>query len=381
MFRYLLHTVLLCVMLLTVNSQHCQAQIPLERVLKKITIPSEKDLRGLVDVVGFPQTAEQMDYIGKSSEEHERTAIQDNQRKFNLDENTAFICGVSPHDDYTLAAYDYVHVHRYMKARTVILIGNAHWAEAFGIRNKLIFCDFGRWRGPHGPVKVSRLRDEILRKLDSNSYTVNRSLAETEHSLEAQIPFLQYYNRSVEIVPILIPFTDWSTMQKLGKELAQVVSELMKQNNWKLGKDIAVLCSTDGQHYGDYGWSYYDYHPFGCDADGYKKATELDNKLLNEHLTGVITSEKVHGFFSSLVDQSDISQYKITWCGRFAVSFGIHFAMLLAQIAENRQLIGHLLRYGTSISDEWLPLSQFKLGLTGDANLRHFVTYAALGFR
>ncbi len=381
MSKHLLCTLVLLAVLMSASSQRSSAQIPLERVLKKTTIPSEKDQRGLVDIVGFPQTAEQIDYIGKSSEEHERIKIQDNQRKFNLDENTAFVCGVSPHDDYALAAYDYVHVHRYIKARTVILIGNAHWSEAFGIRNKLIFCDFGRWRGPYGPVKVSRLRDEILMKLESNSYTVNRSLAETEHSLEAQIPFLQYYNRNVEIIPIFIPFTDWNTMQKLGRELAGAVAEIMKQNSWKLGEDIAILCSTDGQHYGDYGWSYYDYHPFGCNADGYKKATELDNNLLDEYLTGVITSEKVHGFFSSLVDQSDISQYKITWCGRFAVSFGINFAMLLAQIAENRQLTGHLLRYGTSISDEWLPLSQFKLGLTGDANLHHFVTYAALGFR
>jgi hypothetical protein len=28
----------------------------------------------------------------------------------------------------------------------------------------------------------------------------------------------------------------------------------------------------------------------------------------------------------------------------------------------------------------WLPLDRFKLGLTGDANLHHFVTYVALGY-
>ena len=367
--------------LVTFTVTDTAAQIPLERVLNRVTIPSEKDLRGLVDIIGFPQTPEQMDYIAKTSEEHEQTAIQENQKKYNLTDNTAFICGISAHDDYKLAAYVYDHIHRYIKAKTVILIGNAHWSEAFGIRNKLIFGDFKRWRGPYGPVTISSVQDTLLKKLNPASFAINRQTAETEHSLEAQIPFLQYYNRAVEIIPILIPYTEWSVMQKLGDELATAIADVIKKNNWKLGTDIAVLISTDGQHYGDYGWSYYNYHPFGCSAEGYIKATELDKKLLSDYLTGPVNSQKVLGFFSSVVDQSNITNYKVNWCGRFAVPFGVNFAALLAQKTENKQLNGYLLRYGTSISEQWLDLTRFKLGLTGDANLHHFVTFSAVGYK
>jgi len=366
---------------LIAGSGYSHAQIPMERVLSRITVPSEGGLRGLVDIVGFPRTAEQMDVIGGLCERLEKETIARNKQRYGLDESAGLVAGICPHDDYIIAARVYAHVQRYMKAKTVILIGNAHWSEAFGVRNKLIFGDFTYWRGPYSRVKVSSLRNQITGRLDPGSFTVMRALAETEHSLEAMIPFLQYYNRDVEIIPVFIPFMTWENMQRIGGELADTVAELMREKGWKLGVDLAVLCSTDGQHYGDYGWSYYDYHPYGCDADGYKQAVALDNGLVNEYLEGTLKPEKVHRLFASLVDQNDITQYKVTWCGRFAMPFGIHFAGLLAKNAENRTLTGCFLRYGTSLSDPWLPLQQYKLGLTSDTNLHHFVTYIAMGFK
>jgi len=356
-------------------------QIPMASVLGRVTVPSQGDLRGLVDIVGFPQHADQMDFIGKTCEDLERDAIKTNQKQFGLADNTALICGVSPHDDYMLAGRVYAHVQRYMKARTVILIGNAHWSETFGIRNKLIFGDFKQWRGPYYPVKVSSVQDRIIAKLPAGSYTVNRKLVETEHSLEAEVPYLQYYNRKVEIIPILIPFSDWTTLDRLGRELAQAVADISKENGWKLGTDLAVLCSTDGQHYGDYGWSYYNYHPFGCDADGYKKAIAFDAKMINDYLVGPAASERVRALFATLVDQGDISRYKVTWCGRFAAPFGINFAIHLTRTKENRDLTGYFLRAASSLSDAWLPLKKFNLGATSDSNLHHFVTYFSLGFK
>ncbi len=71
----------------------------------------------------------------------------------------------------------------------------------------------------------------------------------------------------------------------------------------------------------------------------------------------------------------------MTWCGRFAVPFGLNFASVLAGRAEGRTLAGYLLKTGSSLSMPWLDLGQFKMGLTGDANLHHFVTYAAVGYK
>jgi len=249
------------------------------------------------------------------------------------------------------------------------------------VRSRLIFDDFPQWRGPYAPVRVSPVRQEILNALGKADYAVNRQMMETEHSLEALVPYLQYYNRDVEIVPILVPFMPWQDVDRLGRTLADAVARVIKAHGWVLGRDVAVLCSGDGQHYGDYGWGYYNFHPYGCDADGYKQSMALDQRLLTSYLAGPLSSDRLKNLFAELVDQADIGKYRITWCGRFAVPFGLNFAADLAKAASGRTLTGYVLRTGSSLSTPWLPLEEQKLGLTGDANLHHFVTYAAVGYK
>jgi AmmeMemoRadiSam system protein B len=334
-----------------------------------------------VDLVGFPQTAGEMTAIGDGVERVEKDQIAANQQRYGLGPDSALVAAWSPHDDYVITARVYAHVMRYMKARRVILIGNAHWSEAFGIRRTLVFDDFAEWRGPYGPVKVSPLREEILAALPPASVVVNRTVHATEHSLEALLPYLQYYNRTVEIVPIVVPVMPWADLDARATELSAAVAAVARKHGWKLGRDLAVLASGDGQHYGDYGWSYYGYHPFGCDADGYKKALEQDDRLVSSYLAGPVEVERLHGLFSELVNADDVSKYRITWCGRFAVPLGIRFADLLTRALENRPLTGLALRGGSSIAFPLLQVPGSKLGLTSDTNLHHFVTYQAVGFK
>jgi AmmeMemoRadiSam system protein B len=357
------------------------AQIPLKRVLSRVTIPAQGDLRGLVDTIGFPHTAKQMDFIADYCESVEKDATLANNKKYNVLENTPFIFGICPHDDYTLAARTAVHIQRRIHAKTVILIGNAHWSEAFGIRDKLIFGDFKFWRGPYGKVKISPLRKEIIANLPKDDYVVNRTVIETEHSLEALVPFLQYFNRQVEIIPILVPFTHWDKMNKLAVDLANTVKKIIQDNHLTLGKDVVILCSSDGMHYGDYGWSYYDYHPFGCNAEGYKKAMGYDAELVTRFLTGKITLEKDHQLYDHLIDEQNISNYKVTWCGRFSITLATNFAIRLLNKVEHRNLTGYFLRHSSSLNDAWVPVRKLHMGITGDVNLHHFVTYFAVGFK
>ena len=369
------------VMILTmVPFKNSFAQIPLKRVLQRVTIPANGDLRGLVDTIGFPHTAKQMDFIAGFSLRKEEKKFRDNEKKYGFSEDTPFVFGISPHDDYTLAARTTVHIQRHIHAKTVILIGNAHWSETFGIRDRLIFGDFRFWRGPYGKVKISPLRNAIIAGLPKGDYVVNRTVVETEHSLEALVPFLQYFNRDVEIVPILIPFTHWDRMNILAEDLARTVGKILKEKNLTLGKDVAILVSSDGMHYGDHAWSYYNYHPFGCNAAGYQKAMDYDSSLVTRFLTGKITIEKDHALYDSLIDERDISHYKVSWCGRFSVTYAVNFVSRLVKETENRYLTGYFLRHGSSLNDAWVPVRRLHMGITGDVNLHHFVTYFAVGF-
>jgi len=76
--------------------------------------------------------------------------------------------------------------------------------------------------------------------------------------------------------------------------------------------------------------------------------------------------------------------YKLPWCGRFSVPFGVK---LLGDVAEKTGMgtpEGHFLRYATSLSEPMLPVSQKTLdaglGTTAPSNLHHWVGYATVGF-
>jgi hypothetical protein len=217
-------------------------------------------------------------------------------------------------------------------------------------------------------VRASPLRAEILKDMPASSVTVNRAMVETEHSLEALVPYLQYYNRDVEIVPVLVPLMTWPELEARATELSQAVAGAARRRGWTLGRD------------GDYGWSYYAYHPFGCDADGYKQAMAQDARLVGSYLAGRVTGGRLHRLFAELVDEQDVARYRITWCGRFAVPLGVRTAGLLSEAMNGRPLTGMALRSGSSLAFPWIEVPGSRLGLTGDANLHHFVTYQAVGF-
>ena len=198
------------------------------------------------------------------------------------------IGGITPHDDYLYAGRIYYPLYPRLHAKEVVIFGVTHGTvrrEIGDPKGLLLLDDFKTWTAPYGPVEISPLRRKLIAELDTSLFRVSRKAHMLEHSIEATIPFLQYYNRDAQIVPILVPFMPWQDVDRLGTQLADAVAAVVKAHGWKLGRDIAVLCSGDAQHYGDYGWSYYNYHPYGCDADGYQKAMDLDQRLIGARRT------------------------------------------------------------------------------------------------
>ena len=71
-----------------------------------------------------------------------------------------------------------------------------------------------------------------------------------EHSIEAQVPFLQYSNPDIRITPIMVTAMPWERMNELAERLATVLAGYMKENNLQPGRDIFFLISADANHYG-----------------------------------------------------------------------------------------------------------------------------------
>lgn len=118
-----------------------------------------------------------------------------------------------------------------------IILGPSHRGigPLFALQTK------GSWRTPLGEVKVHS--ELALRLMEISSLLEDDPKAHAyEHSLEVQIPFLQYFRPDVMIVPICVsPEADFFSLEELGRTLAQATK---KEN-----KDILLVASTDMSHY------------------------------------------------------------------------------------------------------------------------------------
>ncbi len=353
-----------------------RAEIEIEMGLR-----SEGDVvRGQRDAIGFVVTDAQAEDVVSTAIELEQDVILENDQRLGLSPEHGFIGGVCPHDDHLYAARAYVHLTERITAPRVVLIGVFHAARLWDLENVLVFDDFENWHGPWGPVAVDPLRGEVLDLLDETSYVVDNAMHCREHSLEAIVPFLQHRNPEILILPILVPYASWDRLSELADELSTAIAHVMEKNGWQLGQDIAIVVSSDAVHYGPD----FDHSPFGTDATGYQQAVNRDERLARDHLAGPLDEQKLSTFQYTLVDENNVRSYKLPWCGRFSIPFGLE---VLRDLAERTGLAtpeGHLLRYATSLSEPQLPVSQSTLdaglGFTAPSNLHHWVGYATVGY-
>jgi AmmeMemoRadiSam system protein B len=363
---------------MTANAQNPAIQ----ELLNQVGLKSHGDQRGQMDTVGFAVRAEQMDRVIAQCREKAQPRAKELDSLYDWDDQTTFAAAVCPHDDYHYAGRLYQLLIPRVRAKRVVLLGVFHKARVFECRDKLVFDAFRTWHGPYGPVKVSPLREEILGRLPKDDYIVNNDMQTVEHSVEAIVPWLQAYNRDVEIVSILVSHMDWETLDRLATNLSDALAGICQEKGWRWGEDLALICSADAVHYGDADWGGSDYAPFGADLKGYEKAVERDLGLARDFLCGSLEKAKLKTFLYSCADEKDVAHYLITWCGRFSIPFGLNVAARLGEDLEGRKLEGILLDYGTSVSEESLDLSGLGgMGATAPNNLHHWVGYVTVGWK
>jgi AmmeMemoRadiSam system protein B len=353
----------------------------IEQLLDGVGLKPVGDKRGQMDMVGFASTAGQMDEIMRQCRDLAAPRLETLQDRYPWVANTPIIAGVCPHDDHGYAGRLYTLLLSRVQARRIILFGVFHKARVFDCRDRLVFDSYRKWHGPYGSVEVSSLREDLIEKLPEEDYVINNDMQMVEHSVEAIVPFLQAYNRDVEIVSILVPYMEWDIMEKRAEHFSRALSSIMKENGWELGKDVCMIASADAVHYGDAGWGDRNFAAFGTDVLGYQMAVKRDMSLAENHLCGPIDEKKLEGFLYRCVDPEDVTNYLITWCGRFSIPFGLSVASRVTKTLESRVLTGTLLDYGTSVSEVTLDVNELDgMGFTAPNNFHHFVGYAAIGY-
>jgi AmmeMemoRadiSam system protein B len=339
-------------------------------------------VRPLVDTVGFAATADQMDEVIKRIDKLQSKQLKKKFSEAGVNDKTMWKTTIAPHDDYTYTGYMYPLALKNIKAKTVILFGVAHKAAKLNLQDKLIFDSYTHWRTPYGVVKVSNLRNEILSLIPQSMCEVNDTMQKIEHSVEAEIPFLQFYNPDVEIVSILVPYMSFAKIETIALSLSQAIAGVLQRNNLKWGEDVAFVISADAVHYGDEDWGGRNFANYGVDSAGYKKAVEHEYELMNTCFKGNVSSEMVKQFTKYTVDENDFKQYKWTWCGRYSVPMGLLTSVKLSEVLYKKPLQGTILGYTNSIENSHIPVSDLgTMGVTAKANIRHWVGYAAVGFK
>jgi AmmeMemoRadiSam system protein B len=143
--------------------------------------------------------------------------------------------GMAPHAGYVfsgmVAAHLYSRIAEDGLPKTFVILGPNHTGRGSGIA--VAAQDF---ETPLGVVKVDRELAKAIRKdLVDEDDEAHRG----EHSIEVQLPFLQYLSSDIKIVPICMGIQDYEAAVSVGKTIRDAIK----------GKDVVVIASTDMSHY------------------------------------------------------------------------------------------------------------------------------------
>ncbi len=119
---------------------------------------------------------------------------------------------------------------------TVIILGPNHtgFGKAFALYAE------GSWRTPLGEARVDK---EFCGDLLKRSKLIQKDATAHlgEHSLEVQVPILQYFKNDIKIVPIVAGVADIERSLEVAGNIADTIKSAKK--------DILIIASSDMTHY------------------------------------------------------------------------------------------------------------------------------------
>lgn len=118
-----------------------------------------------------------------------------------------------------------------------VILGPSHR----NVESRMAIMKEGIWETPLGDVPVdTKLAELIMRQ--SELVTEDDLAHLNEHSLEVQLPFIQFFKDNISIVPICIAY--YASFEDL-EELGNAISEAIKSSK----QEVMIVASTDMSHY------------------------------------------------------------------------------------------------------------------------------------
>ncbi|MFO7967088.1 MAG: MEMO1 family protein [Archaeoglobaceae archaeon] len=198
---------------------------------------------------------------------------------------------VSPHAGYMFSGKTAGMVHSLIPdAETYVIVGPNH--SGYG---SAVAISMDNWFTPLGEVEIDK---EFVKVMSERVMDVDETAHRYEHSLEVQVPFLQYLHHDFKIVPICLGMQDEETVKEVTEEIIQAEKET--------GRKISLIASSDMHHFLPE-----------------KDCRERDNKVIE-----AILSMNMSKYFTTIYDlQASI-------CGYGAIGVAMEFAKHLGGGAE-----------------------------------------------
>jgi len=224
-------------------------------------------------------------------------------------------CVVAPHAGYTYSGKTAAYSFKALKeSKTFVLVGPSHT----GLGDAISVSDADQWETPLGKVAVdTNFRTLLLEKLGIEKDDLAHI---QEHSLEAQIPFLQHRFKGFKIVPITVMEHRFEELERIGTALAEIKG------------DFSAIASGDFTHH-----------------EPLEKAREKDLKAVKK-----IEAMDAKGFYDEVVSK------RLSICGLVPITALMHYAK------KKGLAKGRLLHYDTSA--------------TASGDETSVVGYASIGF-
>lgn len=184
---------------------------------------------------------------------------------------------------------------------TAIILGPNHT----GLGSEYSIMQRGSWATPLGEVKIDEEVTEQLSK-DAEMLEDDFEAHRREHSIEVHVPFLQYINPKIKIVPIVLAGHNLEKLKIIAETIALVVKEKAKK--------ILVIASSDMTHY--------------------EEAEEAREK--DKHAIETIVALDDEKFIQT------IKKYSVSMCGVLPCYVSMHFAKKMGSMS------GKLIEYSNS---------------------------------
>lgn len=174
------------------------------------------------------------------------------------------VAGIVPHAGWTfsgsLAALVFSAIkQQHDKVHSFVIFGATH-----GYFGKLpALYEAGSWATPLGEVPIDEeLADAVLK---TDTAVSDPDAHRSEHSIEVQVPFIQYLFAGAKILPILVPPREQAVA--LGTSVGDIIKRDEK-------KKIVCIGSTDLTHYGPR----YGFTPMGTGLEGLRWADSVNDQ-------------------------------------------------------------------------------------------------------